>query len=180
MGKKESILRSQAGLPEQKSGGAVIRMSSRNNKVLNILRPGVTLLAGAAELSMEAVESFESTVIEFLTALSDRIKKIPREEASEEMKALGFWLRRAHLQEMRYEPRIGLGLTYHITPSNVPLMFFYSCAIGLLAGNSCLVRLSDRRAETDLELCRIIDEVLAEDQFLDMKNLGRRPDNRGS
>ncbi|MBQ7796658.1 MAG: hypothetical protein IJ374_08890 [Lachnospiraceae bacterium] len=138
-------------------------------------QPGVALLAGAKELSTVAVESFEEEAMEFLTELSDRIREIPRMQASEELKSLGFWLRRPHLLEMKSSQtknnsRRGLGLSFHIAPSNVPLMFFYSCVMGLLAGNTCLVRLSDRRTETDMELCRLIDEVLSEERFFNMKN----------
>jgi len=35
---------------------------------------------------------------------------------------------------------MGLGLTFHVSPSNVPVNFAFSLAFGLLSGNSCVVR----------------------------------------
>lgn len=82
---------------------------------------------------------FEETTMEFLSALSERIRELPRMLSGEEMRSLGFWLRRSNLEsyKKRYENcgfRLGLGQTFHIAPSNVPLLFVYTMAIGLLAG----------------------------------------------
>ncbi|MCI8512483.1 MAG: hypothetical protein HFE83_10900 [Lachnospiraceae bacterium] len=131
---------------------------------------GVTRLAGGYELEAAPMEPFAPVVMDFLSRLSDEIRAIPRREASEEMKALGFWLRRAHLLELRRaygrENALGLGIVFHIAPANVPLLFAYSCAIGLLAGNACRVRVSGRR-NTDCErLCSLIGELLSEEGFL--------------
>jgi hypothetical protein len=40
--------------------------------------------------------------------------------------------------------RMGLGLTYHICPANVPVNFAFSMAFGLLSGNSNVVRLPSK------------------------------------
>ena len=88
---------------------------------------GVTRLAGGYELEAAPMEPFAPVVMDFLSRLSDEIRAIPRREASEEMKALGFWLRRAHLLELRRaygrENALGLGIVFHIAPANVPLLF---------------------------------------------------------
>ncbi len=148
--------------------------------------------ANGGFLSSRPEAAFAENTLDFLAAVSDKIRRLPRNQAGEELKSLGFWLRRPHLLEMKIlafgaaekktaeqktaeHPedleigRQGVGLTFHIAPSNVPLMFFYSGALALLAGNSCLIRLSERCAPVDLQLCELIDEVLQEERFADMR-----------
>ncbi len=131
-------------------------------------------LVGSLALDATPTEPFAEETIEFLTALSERIRSLPRTDASEELRALGFWLRRAHLADLkeRYgrSGSLGLGITFHIAPSNVPLMFLYSCAIALLAGNSCRVRVSGRRTEECEKACRLLADLLRESRFTEMKN----------
>ena len=110
---------------------------------------GVTLLAGAYTLDPAPWPPFDASVLGFLNALSENIRALPRGNVSEEMRSLGFWLRRAHLLGLREAygraDALGLGISFHIAPANVPLLFAWSCAIGLLAGNACRVRVSGRR-----------------------------------
>ncbi|MCD8082149.1 MAG: hypothetical protein LUE86_01155 [Clostridiales bacterium] len=133
----------------------------------------IQLLAGSMELEAAPMEPFSDEVIAFLAALSGRIRRLPRPEAGEELRALGFWLRQAHLTDLKEQYNrtrsLGLGIAFHIAPSNVPLMFLYSCAIGLLAGNSCRVRVSGRRTEECERVCGLIEELLSETPYTDMK-----------
>lgn len=138
------------------------------------LPDGVSLLAGVFEVDDTPWEPFSRQVTDFLSGLSDRIRALPRTEAGEEIRSLGFWLRRAHLLELKeryHRPEnLGLGLSFHIAPSNVPLMFVYTMSIGLLAGNTCRVRLSERRSDVDNRLCRLIDECLQDEGFSSMRD----------
>ncbi|MFR3986414.1 MAG: hypothetical protein ACLTY7_01120 [Clostridium fessum] len=110
----------------------------------------VTLLAGEMEITSVPEIPFEETTMEFLSALSERIRELPRMLSGEEMRSLGFWLRRSNLESYKNGMKTvvsgWLGQTFHIAPSNVPLLFVYTMAIGLLAGNSC--RCGCRREET--------------------------------
>ncbi len=140
---------------------------------------GVRRLAGTREPANIPFPPFDTRVLDFLDALSQAIRMLPREEAGEELRALGFWLRRTHLLDLkeRYaggsspepENRLGLGLSFHIAPANVPLMFAYSLAIGLMAGNCCLVRVSGRRTKEGERLCSLLDHLLSEDGFACMR-----------
>ena len=134
----------------------------------------VTLLAGEMEITSVPEIPFEETTMEFLSALSERIRELPRMLSGEEMRSLGFWLRRSNLEsyKKRYENsgfRLGLGQTFHIAPSNVPLLFVYTMAIGLLAGNSCRVRVSARRNTESEKVCELIDELLGLPEFQVLK-----------
>ena len=97
---------------------------------------------------------FSDEVMSFLQDLSDLLMKEGRQYA--DVMAFAFWCRRAALRRYRdrYPERgcrLGRGLLFHIAPSNVPVMFAYSLAAGLLAGNKNIVRLSDKPfAQADL------------------------------
>lgn len=136
---------------------------------------GITLLAGAFETDDRPEITFSEPVLDLLSALAESIRRLPRNEAGEEVRALGFWLRRAHLMELKEKydrpGNIGLGQSFHIAPANVPLMFVYTCAIGLLAGNTCRVRVSERVRTREGELlCGLLGGLLNEERFAGMQN----------
>ena len=110
---------------------------------------------------MPAKPPFDEQVIDFFNDLSQVISKTSAVKQYPDMIALAFWLRRGNIQAMRKDyndctERLGRGLVFHIAPGNVALSFFYSLAIGLLAGNTNIVRLPSRIfTQADL-LCRIL------------------------
>lgn len=177
--KDETGKRTESGIkgkPESRTEGRPENgiKSGPENGAERGLPAGAVLLSGSADPDDTPWEPFADMTMEFLGALSDRIRGLKRTEAGEEIKSLGFWLRKSHLMEFKetYDrpESLGLGQTFHIAPSNVPLMFVYSMAIGLLAGNTCRVRLSERRSGEDEKLCKLIDEVLKEERFSLMRN----------
>ena len=72
--------------------------------------------------------------------------------------ALAYWLRKTNLLSMKVNTpsdriMLGLGLTFHICPANVPINFAYSLAFAMLSGNSCVLRLSSKsNRSTDIAL----------------------------
>ena len=46
--------------------------------------------------------------------------------------------------EQNLNNKLGLGLAFHITPSNIPTNFAYSLIFGLLSGNSNVVKVPSR------------------------------------
>lgn len=130
------------------------------------------VLAGAGQPETIPWEPFAEPVMEFLGQLSLKIRR--ERQQYEELAAFGFWCRRSHLEEFknRYKdgrPRLGRGKVFHIPASNVPLLFAYSLVMGLLAGNSCLVRLSFGIQEQDRVLCGIMDELLSHPGHQDVR-----------
>ena len=62
--------------------------------------------------------------------------------------AFGFWCRNTNLQKLKQkysqkflENKMGIGLLFHIPPSNVISNFAYSLLFGLLSGNTNVVRI---------------------------------------
>lgn len=129
------------------------------------------LLCGVASPEAEPWPPFDPRVLDFLSALSARALQ---DRQSEETAAFGFWCRPAHLRQLRLRhdcglPRLGRGHIFHVAPSNVPALFGYSLAIGLLAGNSNTVRLSQRRGPVEEALCALLREVLDRPEFSAVK-----------
>ena len=89
---------------------------------------------------------FDDNVLDFFNDLARRLIQI-REYP--DVVTFGFWCRKAALlkEKSNYDDlhlRIGKGLVFHSTPSNVPVNFAFSFAAGLLAGNANIVRLPGR------------------------------------
>lgn len=121
---------------------------------------------------------FSEPVMDFLSALSERIKSDDLLRSDEEIRAFGFWCRRANLERYRNQYtgndfRLGRGLVFHIAPSNIPAMFAWSMAIGLLAGNSNIIRISSRTAGQGMRLKELIGQMLSEEKKSSLAGLSQ-------
>ncbi|QGY42749.1 acyl-CoA reductase [Maribellus comscasis] len=110
---------------------------------------------------------FSDDVIDFLDALHHQINKDARKNLYPDLAALGFWCRKSNLLLMKeqyqdLERRLGLGVVFHIAPSNVALNFAWSLASGLLAGCINIVRLPSKPFEQVEILCKIINSLLSQ------------------
>lgn len=111
----------------------------------------MTVLAGAkSAISNEPVEIFTQSRIDFLARLSRRLLTDASSKAVPEVVTFAYWCRQSNLERLRLSYlkddrlRMGLGLSFHICPSNVPINFAFSMAFGLLSGNSCVLRLPSK------------------------------------
>ncbi len=66
--------------------------------------------------------------------------------------------------------RVGLGLLFHISPSNVPINFAFSLVFGLLTGNVCVVRLSSRNTPTETVIISSVTKLLKSDKFRHLRS----------
>lgn len=92
---------------------------------------------------------FAEETIEQLNALSVALLKDPHSRQYPDVVTFGFFCRKANLlklkeQHRHTELRLGRGVIFHIAPSNVPVNFAYSMVAGLLAGNTNVVRVSQK------------------------------------
>lgn len=143
----------------------------------NNLSHKVTWLAGAANsITNYPVEIFNETRIEFLAELSRRLLADPVAKLLPDVATFAFWCRRAQLMQMRLSYtkelrlRMGLGLTFHICPANVPVNFAFSMAFGLLSGNTCVLRLPSRASASADVLVKVISSQLEQPQFHQLRD----------
>lgn len=111
-----------------------------------------------------ALPPFSNKVVSFLNDLSKIIMKNGREFS--DVMTFGFWCRKSALmvEKSKYtdlERRLGRGIVFHSTPSNVPVNFAFSFAAGLLAGNANIVRLPAKDFPQIRIICDSIKEILS-------------------
>lgn len=96
--------------------------------------------------SQKPMHIFSDRTIEFLAEVSSYLKETNRKRSYGDVAAFSFWFRKAHLEALRTgcdkEYHVGRGISLHFAPGNIPTQFAYTAAMGLLAGNCVIVRLS--------------------------------------
>ena len=105
----------------------------------------IELIAGTNSVKTLPNVIFSELAIDFLDNLSKIIRKSKEASNYPDLMAFSFWSRKANIRKFksRYnklDNRLGKGLAFHITPSNVPLSFGYSFVFGLLSGNSNIIK----------------------------------------
>jgi len=119
-----------------------------------------------------ALPIFSDEACDFLDAVSKKLLQMPEAKEYADVITFAFWGRKASLQQLKRnyindEIRIGRGIVFHISPSNVAVNFAYSLAAGLLAGNANIVRLPSKAfRQVDL-ICKAINEVLADSCYME-------------
>jgi hypothetical protein len=114
-------------------------------------------------VSLSPGHPFTDEIISFLNDLSRKVMCFGREYS--DVATFGFWCRRSALsqEKRKYDDisrRLGRGIVFHSTPSNVPINFAFSFAVGLLSGNANIVRLPGKEfAQVNL-ICDSINELL--------------------
>ena len=107
-------------------------------------------LHGSEEaLKERPVVPFAEEVIEELNELSGRLLHDPASRQYPDVVTFAFFCRRGNLVKLREQygseaVRLGRGMVFHIAPSNVPVNFAYSMVAGFLAGNTNVVRVSQK------------------------------------
>ena len=144
----------------QKSEDAVILMQ-QNFKNL-VYRIGSSDIVEKMP-DIPALQPFSSSVILFLSDLSGRLLKSVKNYP--DVSTFAFWIRKSGLlhEKSKYsgiEHRLGKGVVFHSTPSNVPVNFAYSFASGMLAGNANIVRLPSKNFDQVEIICSALETVL--------------------
>lgn len=148
-----------------RSGGAVILMEcDKIENKIEKLAGGWTFQEGKAR------QPFDQNVLEFLEELSKEISQNKKTAVSMEARAFAFWCRKNHISQWKMESKkdectLGLGMIFHIAPSNIPLLFAYSMVWGMLSGNGNVIRISQRTLEESKDLCEVIDQVMKREKY---------------
>ena len=133
-------------------------------------RSDITCLVGGKHEEARPYPPFHDLQCEFLNSLSTHLRKDPLAQQYPDVLTFAFWCRKGNITRLRDEfkddrLRLGLGMVFHIAPSNVPVNFAFSYVFGLLAGNSNYVRLPSKNfAQVDI-ICRVLNEVLGLPKF---------------
>ena len=165
---KENILI----LPEESdilpSGGAVIPMKDSEIKRLSG--------GWKEETSCLGRDVFSEEVLEFLSELTEEIRRNPVLKNWPQAMTFAFWCRRNRLKQwhgkiVEASERKGRGTIFHVAPSNIPFLFAYSMVYGMLAGNGNLIRISEKISEEVMPVLAVIDRVMRRYPVLYQENL---------
>ena len=116
---------------------------------------------------VKSLPMFTDKMMGFLEELSRRLLHCKEAKEYQDIMAYGYWIRKASLEKekKKYDlrGRIGRGVSFHIAPSNVPVNFAVSMTSAVLAGNACIIRLSEKHfAQVDI-ITGIMNELLQTD-----------------
>ena len=114
---------------------------------------------------------FNSERIAFLAELSQNLLAHKKARALPDVVSFAYWSRRANLLRMANQftdakcLRVGVGLSFHICPANVPINFAFSMAFGLLSGNTCAIRLPSKHSPTVDVMVEVIDKLINKNYY---------------
>lgn len=133
-------------------------------------------------ISTKPFKSFDSSTIKFLDELSREIFACPHSQKFTDLAAFGFFIRKGNIKLLRnlknpnsVEYFMGIGVTLHIAPSNVPLNFAYSLVTSLICGNPSIVRVSSKFYEQTDILIALFNKVAERMEIMPIFSIIRYP-----
>lgn len=134
------------------------------------------LLGNFEELSTAPKPAFSDICIDFFDHISKEIFAHPRVREFSDLAAFAYWSRKRNLEKIKSSYNkdgiimMGLGLSFHICPSNTPINFLYSLAFSLLSGNTAVLRISEKNSDVYGVSLGVISAVLKLDIFRSIAN----------
>jgi hypothetical protein len=136
----------------------------------------IDYLVGNKEIFSQAIVPYDNIICEFLGEFSNELVKDKSSKKYSDLKTLGFWCRKQNIYNLKKKfltdkTRVGLGLIFHITPSNIPTNFAYSLIFGLITGNSNIVKVPSKKFEQITIVCKILKKILNKAKFNLLKKM---------
>lgn len=136
----------------------------------------VTYLAGDRIVAPRPFAPYSKLLCEFLNDLSAELRSCRESAAYPDIMTFAFWCRKANIAKLKADfedgkPRLGLGLVFHITPSNVPINFALSFVFGLLSGNANIVRVPSKPFPQIGIICAAIDRLFDSGKYSEIKTM---------
>ena len=134
----------------------------------------ITYLVGSENFETKPFTPYNKLTCDFLVEFSEQLNHQKNINKISDLKALAFWCRRKNIENLikknlSNELRIGLGLVFHITPSNIATNFIYSLIFGLLTGNSNVVKISSKETVQSEIICKCLNMILKKKKFKKLK-----------
>ena len=115
--------------------------------------------------TVAARKPFDGEVLDFLHDVSKALMANREAKLYSDIITLAFWVRKSSTAKLkdRFDKEdgsihLGRGVAFHIAPSNVPVNYAYSLAVGLLTGNANVVRVPSK----DFAQVRIINQAITD------------------
>ena len=136
----------------------------------------VTYLAGDRIVVTRPFAPYDELPCEFSNDLSAELRSCGESAPYPDIMTFAFWCRKRNIAKLKADfedgkARLGLGLVFHITPSNVPINFAFSFVFGLLSGNANIVRVPSKPFPQIGIICAAIDRLLGSDKYREIKTM---------
>lgn len=125
---------------------------------------------------LKFLSPFHPIVTKFIADLSEMLRKNKAASQYSDIVTFAFFCRKANLKALEI-PYLGIkknslsrGVSFHIAPSNVPINFAYSLVSGLLSGNACIVRVSEKEFPQVDIVCKAMQSVLEREDYINLRN----------
>ncbi len=134
------------------------------------------ILAGNNKIFIKPYEPLNDIVFSFIIEIHKEILKDKEAKKYNDLVSLAFWCRNSNLQKIKNFflrdriDRLGLGLLFHIAPSNVPITFAYSYLFGLLSGNTNIVKVPKQNFKQIQIFCNIVSKLFKKKKYNFIKN----------
>ncbi len=130
----------------------------------------ITYLIGSDDVTVCPIIPYHNLVCDFLNDLSLNLFASKEATKFPDVASFAFWCRKANIVKFKKDfedgkNRLGLGLVFHIAPSNVPVNFAFSFAFGLLAGNASVVRVPSKDFPQTHLICEAIHHVFKNKKY---------------
>jgi len=131
-------------------------------------------LVGGEIVTPRPIAPYDDLLCEFLNDLSTELRSCDELSDYPDVMTFAFWCRKANIAKLKTDfksggTRLGLGVVFHITPSNVPVNFAFSFVFGLLSGNANIVRVPTKLFPQIGIICSAIDRLFASDKYREIK-----------
>jgi len=126
--------------------------------------------SGERDVGRLPLRPYDALVCEWLSDLSSELMADEEARQYADVISFAYWCRRANIERLKEqfvtdELRLGVGMVFHVTPSNVPINFAFSYVFSLLAGNANVVRVPSKAfVQTDI-VCRAINKLLVDARY---------------
>lgn len=136
----------------------------------------LTYLAGGEIREVRPLLPYSDIAVKFLDTFSAELLHDSDCKAYPDITAVAFWARKGNIQRLKAkregEPlRIGRGLAFHITPSNIPVQFIFSYMFGLLAGCANVVKVTAKEYPQITCICNVLQRVLKREEYAVIRNM---------
>lgn len=124
----------------------------------------------------KVLKPFDEKIINFLNLFRENLVKLNKTNNIIDIYALIFYLRKTNILKIKSEYNyldysVGIGIIFHITPSNMPINFFYSYLFGLLSGSINIVRLPTKNFIQIQVIIKAFEKTIKNKKFNFIKNM---------
>lgn len=136
----------------------------------------IEYLVGGFDIKITPQVPYNNLSLEFLDELSKALRNHKQIKEYPDIMGFAFWCRKANISKLKTnfsenKTRLGVGLVFHITPSNVPVNFAFSFVFGLLSGNANIVRVPSKPfMQTDI-ICSEINKIFENKKYSLIKSM---------